>query len=50
MPKLHSGDELGVGIEFSILVDSQFAQNMETDLRQVLRDSGLDERMRIESS
>ncbi len=50
LPKLRSGENLSVGIEFSVSVDSQFAQNMETDLRQILNDLGLAGRVRIERS
>ena len=50
LPKLRSGDDLRVGIEFSVSVSSQFAQNMETDLRQILDDLGLNDRVRVERS
>ena len=50
LPKLRSGDDLSVGIEFSVSVSSQFAQNMETDLQQILDDLGLGDRVRIERS
>ena len=33
LPKLRSGDDLKVGIEFSVSIGSQFARNMETDLK-----------------
>ena len=41
LPKLRSGADLSVGIKFSVSVSSQFAQNMETDLQQILNDLGL---------
>ena len=50
LPKLRSGDDLSVGIEFSVSVSSQFAQNMETDLHQILDDLGLGDRVRVERS
>ena len=50
LPKLRSGDDLSVGIEFSINVRSQFARNMETELKQILDDLGLGERIRVEIS
>ena len=50
LPKLRSGDDLSVGIEFSVSVSSQFAQNMETDLQQILDDLGLGDRVRVERS
>ena len=50
LPKLRSGDDLSVGIEFSVSVSSQFAQNMEAELRQILSDLGLGDRVRVEKS
>ena len=50
LPKLRSGDDLSVGVEFSVSVSSQFAQNMETDLQQILNDLGLGDRVRVERS
>jgi len=48
LPKLRSGDDLSVGIELSVSVDSQLAGSMETDLRQILDDLGLGNRVRVE--
>ena len=48
LPKLRSGDDLSVGIEFSVSIGSAFAQNMETELNQILADLGLGERIKIE--
>ena len=46
-----SKDDSGcVGIEFSVSVSSQFARNMETELKQILDDLGLGERIRVERS
>ena len=50
LPKLRSGDDLCVGIEFSVSVSSQFARNMETELKQILDDLGLGDRVRVERS
>ena len=50
LPKLRFGDDLNVGIEFSVSVNSQFAQNMETELQQILNDLGLSDRVRVEKS
>ena len=50
LPKLRSGDDLSIGIDFSVSVGSNLAQNMETELRQILNDLGLGERFRIEKS
>ncbi len=50
LPKLRSGDDLSVGIEFSVSVGSAFAKNMETELQQILKDLGLSDRVKIERS
>ena len=50
LPKLKSGDDLSVGIEFSVSFGSQLAQNMEMELKQILDDLGLGDRVRVESS
>ncbi|MBT3398604.1 MAG: ATP-binding protein [Rhodospirillaceae bacterium] len=50
LPKLRSGDDLSVGIEFSVSVGSAFAKNMETELQQILNDLGLGDRVRVERS
>ena len=50
LPKLRSGDDLCVGIELSVSVSTNFAQNMETDLQQILDDLSLSERVRVERS
>ena len=48
LPKLRSGDDLSVGIEFSVRLDAAFAQNVETDLRRILDDLGLADRVTLE--
>ena len=50
LPKLRSGDDLSVGIEFSVSVGTQFAATLEADLRQILDDLGLGDRVRVERS
>ena len=47
LPKLRSADDLRVGIKCSVRVDSRFARNMETELRQILDDLGLSDRVRV---
>ena len=48
LPKLRSGDDLSVGIELSVSVDSQFAQSLGTELKQILNDLNLGDRVRVE--
>ncbi len=47
LPKLRAGEDLSVGIEFSVSVGAALAGQMETDLRQVLGDLGLSDRVRV---
>ena len=48
LPKLRLGDDLSVGIEFSVRLDAAFAQSVETDLRRILDDLGLADRVTLE--
>ena len=48
LPKLRSGDDLTAGIDFSVSVGSNLAQSMETELRQILNDLGLEDCVQIE--
>ena len=50
LPKLRSGEDLRVGIEFTVSVRSQFVQNMEAELQQILDDLELGDRLRVERS
>ena len=48
LPKLRSGEDLSVGVEFSVSVDAAMANNLELELRQALADLGLAELVSIE--
>jgi len=48
LPKLRSGSELQVGVNFSVTVRRDLAQGLESELRQILADLGLAERVHIE--
>lgn len=48
LPKLQSGDDLKIGIEFTVTFKAEVAQSMETDLRQALQDLGLQDKVHIE--
>jgi hypothetical protein len=48
LPKLRSGTELKVGVEFVVKVDGASAGHLESDLRQILEDLGLTGSVRIE--
>ena len=45
---IKSGTDLKVGISFHVTVDSDLARSMESDLRQILEDLGLAEKVKIE--
>jgi len=48
LPKLRSGSDLKIGIDFSFSINADAAQNMEADLKQILSDLGLSDKVKIE--
>ncbi len=48
LPKLRSGRDLKVGVEFSVTVDAAVASSLEGDLRQALDDLGISAQVLIE--
>jgi len=48
LPKLRSGTDLNVGVDFSVTVRAELAQSLEAELRQILDDLGLAGRFRID--
>ncbi len=50
LPKLRSGDDLQVSVDFSVSVNSQTVNYMQTELQQILDDLGLSNRVRVERS
>jgi len=48
LPKLRSGSDLRVGVEFSVTVKAENAGNLTTELRQILQELGLAESVRVE--
>ena len=51
IPKLRSGSELTAQVSFSVsLVDSKSVASFESELRQILGDLGLADKIRIEKS
>jgi hypothetical protein len=48
LPKLRSGAELTIGIDFSVKLDVNLAPGLEADLRQILADLGLGETVKVE--
>ena len=50
LPKLTSGDDLKVGIDFSVSVDAGQAQILQSELQQALVDLGLQEQVSVRAS
>jgi len=48
LPKLRNGSDLKIGIEFSVTVDDTVSQSFESDVKQILQDLGLTERVKVE--
>jgi hypothetical protein len=48
LPKLRSGTDLKIGIEFSVTVEKAFVTAFESDLRQILNDLSLSDKVTIE--
>jgi hypothetical protein len=48
IPKLKSGSNLKIGVDFSVTVDAGSARGLESDLRQILEDLGLKGKINIE--
>ncbi|MFQ5793312.1 MAG: AAA family ATPase, partial [Acidobacteriota bacterium] len=48
LPKLRSGADLKVGVDFTVTLDAGLARNVEAELRQALADLGLSDRVHIE--
>ena len=50
IPKLHDVDRLVVGINFAIDIPTPNAAHKEAELKHILNDLGLENRVRIERS
>jgi hypothetical protein len=48
LPKLRSGSDLKIGIDFSVSMEESVAKNFEIELKQILDDLGLSGRVEIE--
>ena len=48
IPKLKSGADLKIGVDFSVTLNAESARNIESDLRQILEDLGLVGKIKIE--
>jgi hypothetical protein len=50
LPKLRSGSDIKIGIEFSVTVKIGVAQSFQADLKQILDDLGLVDHVRVETT
>ena len=50
IPKLRSGSELKAEVSFSVSLDSKAVASFESELRQILEDLGLADKIRMEKS
>jgi hypothetical protein len=50
LPKLRTGSDLRIGLEFTVTVKADTAGNLVADLRQILQELGLGEAVRVEES
>lgn len=50
IPKLRSGSELTAQVSFSVTLDGKSVASFESELRQILEDLGLAEKIRVEKS
>ena len=48
IPKLKSGSDLKIGVDFSVTVNVEAIRSLESDLRQIIQDLGLREKIKIE--
>ena len=48
LPKLRSAQELSIGVNFSVTVQAGLAEDLISDLQQILDDLGLADRVRVE--
>jgi hypothetical protein len=48
LPKLRSGSELKIGLEFAVTVSADAANGLATELRQILQELGLAEAVKVE--
>ena len=50
IPKLRSGSELTAQVNFSVTLDSKAVASFESELRQILEDLGLSDKIRVEKN
>lgn len=48
LPKLRSGSDLQIGVDFSLTMEDDVAQSLEPELKQILQDLGLADKIEIQ--
>jgi hypothetical protein len=48
LPKLRTGNDLRVDVDLSVSLNTELVRSMVSDLRQILQDLALEDRLRIE--
>jgi len=48
IPKLKSGSDLRIGVDFSVTINADSVRNIESELRQIIEDLNLKDKIRIE--
>jgi hypothetical protein len=48
IPKLKSGADLKIGVDFSVTLSTEAVRSVESDLRQILEDLNLRDKIRFE--
>ena len=48
LPKLQSGEDLKIDVEFTVAVRTEVVRSLEADLKQALEDLGILDRIKIE--
>jgi len=49
LPKLRSGSDLKLGVDFSVKINAQYASNTEAELRQIIQELGLEGQIMVET-
>jgi hypothetical protein len=50
LPKLRNGSDLKVGVDFSVIVNAETAEGLASDLKQVLVELGLVDKVRVDQT
>jgi hypothetical protein len=48
LPKIRTGTELKVGVDFKVTINAEYAQSKKSELKQALQDLGLQDKVKVE--